>query len=235
MTSENFNNNERFTVPDAPELPIILSIAGRPVDGKKMVRQYPRKTLARFDLLGPGNSDVLTREEVTRTQSIHSRIDAQEVKWFVERAENAPWMQADAVLVDADPSKNDGIYKRMDDLYRHFREPSRRGVNAAKVSKVLHVKRPGLYPILDSQLLKVYRVAATEQARQFPELGAKRLYWAAIRADVLTNASGLVELREWLAVGDEQLQPMSLVSDVRLLDICTWRSPSAADKPAVSA
>lgn len=65
------------------------------------------------------------------------------------------------------------LYSLMTDIH---------GVGAAKASKVLHFKRPSLYPILDSRLMELYRDPAIAAAKQYKKRGFKRLYWAAIRA-----------------------------------------------------
>jgi hypothetical protein len=55
-------------------------------------------------------------------------------------------------LADADPDATGGDFDHAADLYWYFTSPDRiRGVGVAKLHKVLHVKRPGLYPILDKQ------------------------------------------------------------------------------------
>lgn len=167
----------------------------------------------------------------TRTPWMNSRISAVEADWFIERAESAPWSlgPVGAELVAADPLTAGGLYDRAEKLYDHFFGARPRGVNVAKVSKVLHLMRPKLYPVLDERLTQLYRGPATQAAallsQDRPALGSnKRLYWAAIRRDIVDNASALHELREVLRDSDVQhaAAVADEVGDVRLLDMMAW-------------
>jgi hypothetical protein len=148
-----------------------------------MVR-YPRKTPMAFDLVGAGEPANLTAEEVRRTRKISSRISNNELAFFIETAETAPWIQSKADLADADPDSN-GLFPTMTDLYWHFAERSPKGVNFAKISKVLHLKQPSLYPILDSHVRRAYNPAAKALRSEYPEFGWRRRTWTAIRNDLL--------------------------------------------------
>ncbi|WP_425272304.1 hypothetical protein [Mycolicibacterium aubagnense] len=66
----------------------------------------------------------------------------------------------------------------------------------AKVSKVLHLKRPAQFPILDSRLVRTYRDAATHEAKAYANRGYRKMYWAAIRHDLLKSADALAKLRQ---------------------------------------
>ncbi|RSM53681.1 hypothetical protein DMB66_38400 [Actinoplanes sp. ATCC 53533] len=95
-----------------------------------------------------------------------------------------------------------------------------------KVSKVLHLKRPHLFPILDSRVTRAYRKPAEEAAALHPGRGHRRMYWAAVRNDVVApaNASALASLRGLLrGDADERVRQVAQLSDVRLLDILTWQ------------
>lgn len=202
-----------------------LRVAGVVVDDpltvlRKYAARYPG-TLTRYDGGGAGDPGSLSRDEVLRTKVINSRISFEEANWFVARAGDAPWsnVPADAMLADADPSATGELYDAMEHLYRHF--AGRPQVNAAKISKVLHLKRPALYPILDSRLMRSYGPAARRAAARYPDRGFRRMYWAAVRDDVLdeTNVACLTALRTELRAASS---PMAGLSDVRLLDIAAW-------------
>jgi hypothetical protein len=69
---------------------------------------------------------------------------------------------ADADLTDADPAVPDGLFASTARLYWAFTWPEHiPGVARAKVHKVLHIKRPGLYPILDDHLKGLYKPCAS--------------------------------------------------------------------------
>ncbi|MEV8026829.1 DUF6308 family protein [Cellulosimicrobium funkei] len=210
-----------------------MTVAGKTIsDPFSELSEYARRydgTVSKYDLRGSGDPDVLTPEEVARTRIIASRISNTESAWFVERGGSAPWggVPADARLADADPADNDGLYAAATALYEHFRLAAPRRVAVAKIHKVLHLKRPGLIPILDSHLLTSYATGAALAARRHTKIGARRLYWAAIREDLIDerNASALVDVRAKLAAdGDIKVQGMSRLTDLRLLDAVAWRA-----------
>ena len=209
-----------------------LKVAGQVIDDPfaelEKYATWNDRTITRYDLPGPGDPGRLALAEVERTKVIHSRIGGTEADWFVATAGTAPWaaVPGDAMLADADPAEAGGLYDAATELYDWFR--GRRGVSTAKISKVLHIKRPALVPILDSRLLKMYRVNATEAGRRHAEhaRGAKRMYSAAIRDDLLEpgNVKVLAACRDQIEGSDaEQVQRLAGLSDVRLLDIVAWR------------
>lgn len=192
--------------------------------------KYPRKTPMAFDLVGAGEPANLTAEEVRRTRKISSRISNTELAFFVETAETAPWIQSKVDLADADPASN-GLFSTMTDLYWHFAERAPKGVNFAKISKVLHVKQPSLYPILDSHVRHAYNPAAKALRSAYPEFGWRRRTWTAIRNDLLAarSAGSLAELRKCLRefestdVNEQQrVRRLDNLTDLRLLDILVW-------------
>ena len=137
----------------------VIVIAGRErsvADCVNELRQYPGRTIRRYDLPGPGDPTTLTRDEVARTHAVYSRISEKQLAWFVARAADAPWPPADADLRAAEPNIRNGLYDQLEAFYRHFEIDAPSQVGRSKISKVLHVKRPGAYPILDSKVTAVY-------------------------------------------------------------------------------
>lgn len=192
--------------------------------------RYPLKTPKRYDYPGAGDPLVLTVSEIARTRAVSSRISNKEGAWFVDRYATAPRVAASADLRDADPAEVDGLYAEMTAFYNHFRRDAPRRVAGAKISKVLHLKRPDLFPILDSRLVRVYRDQAKQHAGIYPSLDYKRMFWAAIRADLVstTESGALAQVRTALASHKaEHARKLADVSDLRLLDILTWRSKAA--------
>lgn len=194
-----------------------------------ILESYPRKTPAAFDYLGGGEPKKLTSEEVIRTRKISSRISNKEVTFFVETSATAPWIGTPADLANADPEGK--LFAAMTDLYWHFAENSPNGVSFAKISKVLHLKQPGLFPILDSHIARSYAPAARALRTDYPQLGWRRRTWVAIRNDVLAaRASGaLGELRQRLRsyesddiIKQQDVRLLVGLTDLRLLDILVW-------------
>jgi hypothetical protein len=108
-------------------------------------------------------------------------------------------------------------------LYDHFAKAKPKGVNVAKISKVLHLKRPAQFPILDSRLVKTYRKPAARAAATYANRVYKQMYWAAIRSDLERSADGLTALRSRMAAHPaKKVQALQAVSDLRLHDILTW-------------
>ncbi|GAA1675901.1 hypothetical protein GCM10010977_22060 [Citricoccus zhacaiensis] len=192
---------------------------------------YPRKTPARFDYPPPGDHGTITPEEIRRTRYISSRISHVEGDYFIARAANAPWITTGANLADADPEVRGGLFDNMSDLYWHFAGTAPRGISFAKVSKVLHLKFPAAFPLLDSRLWKAYRTAARAHAARHPDLRQSQLRWIAVRDDLLTaRSSGAIEgLRDALArykhhepADQQRVRDMTRLTDLRLLDILVW-------------
>ena len=187
-------------------------------------RNYRLKTVDVYDLKGVGDPNVITLEEAARTRAVSSRLSNQHAAWFVARSQTALWPASDADLADADPSERDGLYDQMNACYLHFYSDRPRKVDIGKISKVLHIKRPGLFPILDTEVRACYKEAARRAAKSYPERGHKRMYWAAVRDDLIANRQSgtLAELRDAFA-SEPPLKVYSELTDLRLLDILTWR------------
>lgn len=206
----------------------VIVIAGRERPISECVdelRQYPGRTIARYDLPGPGHPTVLTRDEVARTRAVYSRISEQQLSWFVERARSAPWPPANADLRRAEPNIRSGLYDQLEAFYRHFENDAPSRVARSKISKVLHIKRPAAFPILDSKVADVYLKYAEQAIERYPRLKYQRTaYWVAIRDDLITNteSDALAELRA--AIGNKGTLGANLdrITDLRLLDMLTW-------------
>ncbi|MET4622840.1 hypothetical protein ABIE18_004319 [Arthrobacter sp. 2762] len=209
-----------------------LTVAGQTLtleDAMGVFERYPRKTPAAFDYLGSGEPEELTAQEVIRTRKISSRISNKEVGYFVEMSATAPWIRTTADLADATPEGT--LFAAMTDLYWHFAENSPKGVSFAKISKVLHLKQPSLFPILDSHIARSYAPAARLLRTGYPQLGWRRRTWLAIRNDLLAarESDTLSELRHRLrsyesddANKQNAVRLLDGLTDLRLLDILVW-------------
>ncbi len=211
----------------------VVSISGTPVGNPAQgIITYLEKhaaTVLRYDFGDHGNSVVLTGPEVTRTRIIRSRIGNLERDWFVRQAAVASplWhaVPEHATLVEADPDSDNPLYSDALALFTHFMT-KRRGVSLAKVSKVLHFKRPHLYPILDSHITNLYRQHAATAASRYPKLGYRRSYWMAIRDDLINpeNVEAFRQIRQQLANHhDPAIRRGAGLGDLRLLDILAWQ------------
>ena len=213
-----------------------IAVAGRVVrNPAHAVAEYLDQhggTVTHYDFraatFGQVNLDLI---RATRSPWMGSRISAKEATWLIDRGTTAPWaaIPFDAQLKEADPLAVDGLYDRAAVLWEHFWDARPANVRTAKISKVLYLMRPGLFPILDSYLIRFYRTAARAAAI---DLGQKRaslgrfrtLYWEAVRRDILDNEANLQVLRQALAATGAPLpeQAARRLSDLRLLDMLAW-------------
>jgi hypothetical protein len=187
---------------------------------------------ATFDQINP---DLI---RATRSPWMGSRISAEQAAWIIDRGTIAPWaaIPLDAQLKEADPLAEGGLYDRAAALWEHFWDARPANVSTAKISKVLYLMRPGLFPILDSYLTRFYRTAARAAAIDVGQKRAsqgqfKTLYWEAVRRDILANEASLEVLREVLAAAGAPLaqEAARKLSDVRLLDMLAFAaSPGQA-------
>lgn len=220
-----------------------ISIAGRVVENPAaVIAAYIRKhhkTVRDYDLLAGTLGDVITPEAIAATRLVSSHMRHTEGDWFIRQGLSAPWnrVPAGARLVDADPLENGGLYDDAVDLYDHFARTAPAGIKRAKISKVLYLMRPGLIPILDSRLVARYEVQAAEVGQrlvvQRPGFGrANRMYWAAIRDDLIAATDTLAEVRTYLATTDPTLAlTVERLTDLRLLDMLTWSPTQAPVEP----
>jgi hypothetical protein len=179
-------------------------------------------TLTWYDGDGAG-ADGITAAVIGRAAFMDARLTRTEVGALVAAAATAPWGQVplDARLSAADPQERGGLYDAAERLHRHFLDAAGR-VGATSISTVLHLTRPGLYPILDATVRQLYadRAEAAWHAETRPERPySGRSYWPAIRDDITAAADVLVEWRGQLSGSGQH--SLAALSDVRLWDIVT--------------
>lgn len=203
--------------------------------------RYPRRTPSVYDLVD-GERDGLTQADVlARTRKLSSRLSAYQLSAMSQRAQDAPWAP---VLDGADLATvrvGDDAWVAADRLYLHFLEPKIAGVGFAKVHKHLHLMYPAVFPIIDSRLRLLYRSPERALASHSGLVGPdhwRRRIWLAIGDDVRVNRSSgaLAVLRSRLEVEATRageygqareartLHRIGSLSDVRLLDMFSWRA-----------
>ncbi|MDP9021593.1 MAG: DUF6308 family protein [Actinomycetota bacterium] len=188
------------------------------------------KTVRGYDQHTSQHPDRITARDVLATQYTKLRVDGMELQFFLDRGRSAPWhlVPADATLAAADPEEEGGLYDAAEELYGHFYRGRLRGLAIGKIHRVLHLKRRHLFPLLDGRLLELYKDAATEASRRFRDHGRRgrrgRLYWVAIRDDILAAGDLWDDLRANLATSDGPAALGAELSDVRLHDILCWEA-----------
>ena len=161
-----------------------LVVAGRHVrseEAQAKVGSYLRRgTVPRYDLgedYEPSAADVVSIDDVRRTWWVRSRIARRDREAWVALGRTAPWhLVPHKRRLDDAEAQLDGALG----LFAHFLG-AQRGI--ARVSKVLHLKRPAFFPIVDSRIGTLYlpRVGAPLSRSTLPA------YWAAIRNDLVSR------------------------------------------------
>lgn len=213
--------------------------------------RYPRRTPSVYDLVD-GERDGLTQADVlARTRKLSSRLSAYQLSAMSQRAQDAPWAP---VLDGADLATvrvGDDAWVAADRLYLHFLEPKIAGVGFAKVHKHLHLMYPAVFPIIDSRLRLLYRSPERALASHSGLVGPdhwRRRIWLAIGDDVRVNRSSgaLAVLRSRLEVEATRageygqareartLHRIGSLSDVRLLDMFSWRAGASQGRTSRS-
>ncbi len=219
---------------EAPE----FTLAGKVIRAHEVVDAllaYPLGTLRYYDNGGDQDTgeEWAVRERVLlsdigRMCVIEPSLSGADVVALVEAGRDAPFhaVAPDDRLEFADPEEAGGLYDRANELYQHFYKID--GIKSAKASKLLHLHRPQLYPILDRWLKAFYEEAAriAGRASRTRSPNGEPMFWAAIREDLIVNSGSLLDLRHWLA---DQLDPstdrwslLCGLTDLRLLDVLTW-------------
>ena len=214
-----------------------LFIAGRNIDDPMRIwrgyaHSYPR-TIRDYDLGECEEPNRLTVDEAWRSRIINSRLSRSECEELVSRAAEpgCPWRDVtkNANLPNADPTLQGGDFDKAVRLYWNFTWPERiRGIRVAKAHKVLHIKRPALYPILDDKVRHLYRDSAGPWIHELGRLEVSPEdsppYWAAIRQDLLCNEAQIDRYRDELATDtDKTVALMARLTNLRLQDIIAWQ------------
>lgn len=183
-------------------------------------------TVTWYDAEGAGFAGGISVELLGRAAFMDARLTRSEAAALMAATETAPWSDVPvaATLADADPHQLGGLYDRAERLHRHFLDAAAR-VGATSISTVLHLCRPGLYPILDMAVRQLYadRAVAAWKAEIRPQRPySGRSYWPAIREDLLDATDVIASWRQELAASAEPAQQaLARLSDVRLWDVVT--------------
>lgn len=174
-------------------------------------------TLRYYDLRPDDTPDQVTVTDLGCMVLINARLSGDDAATLLKYA-NAPhtdWTRfrpdlaiSDAVVDPADRA-SDSPWQAMQEQYEIL---DRKGLGNAKITKLLHRKRPQLFPIVDSFVRRFYATC-----------GISRHHWEAIRRDVITNTGAFEQLRA-TASGhhDPDVQQLAQLTDLRLIDIAIW-------------
>jgi len=193
----------------------------------KLLLRYPPETVTSYDLGPPSSPDAITPTDIGRLIVIEPLSQMVAVGLLVA-GRDAPWelVPHGSRLEDADPDGE--LYGEATTLFEHFDRVA--GVGSAIASKLLHLKRPSFFPLLDSIVVDVYHGTAADRYSASARWQKERphwdgLYWAAIRDDLLNreNRRSLHEIRLFLRRhGTDHAMNIARLTDLRLLDILAW-------------
>jgi len=174
----------------------------QPSDGVQLI-DIGRLSLINPDLSGSDVATLLTKV-------------GPEIDWTL--------VPGSARLEDADPTQRDGLYDRMETLWRQVRRPN---IGVAKASKLLHMKRPFAFPIIDSYVRTTYLDRATaagnDLARTRPRGSVQPHFWAAIRQDLIRGADTFDALRALLRDKEPPAGSAVRLPNLRFIDVLAWK------------
>ena len=108
--------------------------------------------------VGGSDPNQVTLEDLARTMVIGADLRAMDIPWLleVEAEKEFAAIPVDARLEDATPGSD--LFRAAMELDEKF--TGHRGFGHAKKSKLLHLKRPYLYPVTDSFIRMTYGTAS---------------------------------------------------------------------------
>ncbi len=169
----------------------------------------------------PTGSDRVEMGDIARLVIINARLAAEDVYKLLEPVDDGLWAAvprgAQFETLPDDPT-GERLYDDASALYAAFRK--RPGIGSTKRTKLLHLKRPGLFPIIDSVVKSAYGDIARQLSGQFGT--DEPMFWAAVWRDARANEAALVAIRESLGNGGERHERVLCLPLLRLHDILVW-------------
>lgn len=214
---------------DWPDLKVRHAVLNR-AETRALFSQYARDheaTIRYYDLhdVDP-EPNAVTIADLGRMVFMNARLEGDDAATLLRlgNSPDADWARfpTDVAIADAvaDPQNPDpgSLWAAMLDQYSVLRK---KGLRDAKITKLLHLKRPLLFPILDSFVNRFYRDA-----------GIPRERWAPIRDDVIANTDSWQQLRSAARmVQDPAVQLLAQLTDLRLHDIAVWSIVNRNEAP----
>lgn len=171
-----------------------------------------------------GSAAHVTLSDLGRLVVFNARLGANDVPRLLDADLADAWepsiLPVDARLEDCLPgSQLEAVAAA---AYERLRLPH---IGRAKRSKLLHLKRPRLVPVIDSRVDPLWAAAAAEVSR---EMGREEpMYWEAIRRDLVDGATELTQLHSDLNSADDALvRRLGRLTELRLLDVIAWTTAS---------
>lgn len=168
-------------------------------------------TLTYYDFGGsdadPHPHNTVDLSDAGRLVVINARLGADDVPFMIRRAESAPWA-AVSPTDDLLQLEWQGLLDRAEQLYRHFRPATGRRLGPTRTHKLLHLKRPHVFPIVDSVVRETYGDRARAEGGR---------YWPVLAQEIQDNRAAYEQLKARLA--SERVGRLTVP---RLHDILVW-------------
>lgn len=202
------------------------------LDGLALVRGFmatdPSAQAGGYDSrAGNGDPARITKADVT-TMNQTMRARSGHKYWTATYDDPQEWLAAiapDLDLIETDEAEWDGCRgaELVSDAIAHCVQP---GIGLAGATKVLHLKRPRLFPVLDSFVVEIMGINVGDDVPREQRIAIAQKVTAAIRREGRKNIEVLRAIRDEIASGGS----MGL-SLVRILDVCLWFAHPAAGVP----
>jgi hypothetical protein len=205
-----------------------------------LIDEYPQPTLMHYDCGGQSPRDRVTMSDLGRAtlfgafRGWRAAADlltaAEEVKWPTTPSE---WRLD--VAPHASPAEwlSHPDVQHARELFSSLASGNQGGWREAATSKVLHMKWPRFFPVIDGELRGLYSDFAIEAERHLPGSRRRRhattsAYWLAVRDDLLHPANqeadkatrqGLLSQRQR---DHQKVDLLTQLTSLRLLDALAW-------------
>lgn len=205
-----------------------------------LIRDYPRLTLLHYDCGGESQRDRITMADLGRATLFGAFRGWESAASLMRAADATNWPSRDsdwnlAVAPWADHadwlSRKDVQQARA--LFSSLAGGDSGGWSEAATSKILHLKWPEFFPIIDGQLRSLYSEAAMKAERCIP--GSRRRsrasttgYWLAVRQDLLyaknqkADEATRTGLMSEHGRDPDKISHLIGLSRLRLLDALAW-------------
>jgi hypothetical protein len=202
------------------------------LDGLALVRGFiagdPSAQPGGYDSrAGAGDPERISKADVT-TMNQTMRARSGHKYWAATYADPQEWLAAIALdldLIETDDAEWNAA--RGDDLVADvINRCVQPGIGLAGATKLLHLKRPRLFPVLDSLVVEVMGINVGDDATREQRIAIAQQVAAAIRREGRRNIDALRAIQA--EVGDGGRLRLTLV---RILDICLWFAHPAAGVP----
>jgi hypothetical protein len=199
-----------------------LVIAGQAIDEDEafgLLREYGvryRKTVEFYDHGGRDYPNGVTLADIGRLVVINGRPTASDVGVLIDAVLAEEWQELplDATFLELPSDLAEStLYARASGIYRTLTKAT--GIGMTKATKLMHLKRPDLVPIVDSVAEKVYREAAIA-ARIADERAS---YWPVIWREAKHNEERMPTIRSRLL---DAGSPVAALPSLRLHDMLLW-------------